>query len=367
VIATFDPTLFASRPQSLADRAGVIGSLMRQRRDASDDQCGTGGDDPFVTAFEEACTPKPETTVWGGGFSRHMSYDGGYGQTLHVLNDAEDGFEMVELGDAPTLDYDTSVYGGAGGIDWTNGTGLTLGAMAGYGAESMDASSPWAPSYNNDAQGFFAGAYGRAMAGPAAIDFDIAGGRLSHSDKRLVNDNLAMDDTGYYHGESWRTASYDSWWLSLGGALSADLTVGGGWTVTPRAAGFYAWEWINGYSETGGMDPDTNATVASQNVSVAEGQLELALSRQVMEMVRFTARGGYLARATSGDDTVEVTLLTMTKDVPTHTENPSALYAGGAFDFGLSDTASLQLGGTAFFDGHGMSGYEVTGSLGVTF
>jgi hypothetical protein len=28
-----------------------------------------------------------------------------------------------------------------------------------------------------------------------------------------------------------------------------------------------------------------------------------------MEMVRFTARGGYLARATSGDDTVEVTLL----------------------------------------------------------
>jgi Autotransporter beta-domain len=359
-IATFDPTLFASRPQSLADRSGVIGSLMRGRRAADGcDPLAIGGDKP------ERPLCGPQTTVWGGGFGRHMSYDGGYGQTLHVLNDAEDGFDTAQFGDDPTLDYDTSVYGGAGGVDWTNGSGLTIGAMAGYGAESMDASSPWAPSYDNHAQGFFAGAYGRAMAGPAAIDFDIAGGRLSHSDSRLVNDNLAMDDTGYYHGESWREASYDSWWLSLGGGLSADLAAGG-WTVTPRVAGFYAMEWIDGYTETGG-DPATNASVAAQNVGVFEGTIELAVSRQVMQAIRFTARGGYVARSATGDDTVEVTLLDMTRDVPTYADNPSALFAGGGFNVDLPGTASLQLGGRAFFDGHGMSGYEGTASLGVTF
>ena len=140
----------------------------------------------------------------------------------------------------------------------------------------------------------------------------------------------------------------------------------GDWTLTPRVGGRYAMEWIDGYTETGG-DAGTNAVVGSQDVEVAEGQIELALSRLVMENVRFTGRGGYLARTTMGDDHVEVTLFDTTQDVSIDAADPSSFYAGGNMVVNLPGSAILQTGGQVFFGDDGMSGYEVTASVGARF
>jgi hypothetical protein len=345
-IATFDPTLFAARSPALADRAGEIGGLMRARRDAAgEDPCaaGGGGADLPAYAYEEpaaGCTLQPGTTAWVAAFGRVMDYDG-----------AE-----------ATLDHTTKTYGGAGGFDWVNGNGLTLGAMIGYGAETMDASSRWSQSYDNKADGFFAGAYGRAGAGPVFVDLDVAGGYLDHDDSRFVNDNLAQDSTGFFDGASWRSADYDSWWARIGAAIGTDIAMGA-WTLTPRVGGFYAMEWIDGFSETGG---DAGATVASQNVGVAEGHVELALSRMVMANARFTGRGGYFARTSTGDDGVDVTIYGTTESVPTDADDAAGFYAGGDLVVDLPGSAVFEIGGSAFF-GEDVSGYQGNASLGIQF
>jgi hypothetical protein len=125
-------------------------------------------------------------------------------------------------------------------------------------------------------------------------------------------------------------------------------------------------EWIDGYSESGGA-AGTNATVGSQDVGVAEGRIELAASRELMSDVRLTGRGGYLARTSTGDDSVDVTLFDMTEDVPTYDDDASSFYAGGDLVILLPGMAALQLGGNAFFGGDGMFGYEATASVDARF
>ena len=154
-------------------------------------------------------------------------------------------------------------------------------------------------------------------------------------------------------------------WGSVGAAVSVNIEARD-WTITPRIGGRYAMEWIDGYTETGG-DAGTNAVVSSQTVEVAEGQIELALSRLAMENVRFTGRGGYLARTSTGDDHVEVTLFDTTQDVSIDAADPSSLYAGGNMVVDLPGSAILQIGGQVFFGDDGMSGYEVTASVGARF
>jgi hypothetical protein len=349
LITTFDPTVFSASSSQLADRSGVLGSVIRDRLDASGTGCSSNGSgaDRFATGFGDPgasdCSLQAGTTVWAAGYGRHMDYDG----------------------DEGVVDHEGNHYGGVGGFDWTNGSGLTLGGMGGYGGESMDASSLWSSSYENTAQGFFAGFYGRTDAGPLVIDFEAAGGHLDHDNNRFVNDNLAQDDTGFYDGVSWRRASYDSVWGSVGASVSANIKAGD-WTITPRVGGRYAMEQIDGYTETGGST-GTNAVVSSQTVEVAEGQLELALSRQALENVRVTGRGGYLARTAMGDDHVAVTLFETTEDVSTFANDPSSFYAGGNMVVDLPGNSILQIGGQVFFGDGGMSGYEGTFSVDARF
>jgi hypothetical protein len=180
LITTFDPTVLGARSSALADRSGVLGAVVAGRLDARGaDICpvGGGGADLLRGDFG-GCAAEPETAVWAAGFYRSIDYDGS----------------------AATLDHTNEVYGGAGGFDWVNGDGLTFGAMAGYGLETMDASSRWATSYDNEAKGFFGGAYGRQEFGTVKVDLAVAGGQLDHDDDRFVNDNLAYDATGFYDG-----------------------------------------------------------------------------------------------------------------------------------------------------------------------
>ena len=283
LITTFDPTVFAASSSQLADRSAVLGSVIRGRLDARGEGCFSCGGVAHRLA-----------TIWAAGFGRHMDYDGHEG----------------------VVDHEVNHYSGVVGFDWTNGSGLTLGAMTGYGGESMDASSPWTSSWENTAQGLFAGFYGRNQVGVGAA----------------VSVNIEARD----------------------------------WTITPRIGGRYGLERIDGYTETGG-GAGTNAVVGSQDVEVAEGRIELALSRLVRENVRFTGRGGYLARRSTGDDHVEVTLFDTTRNVSTWADDPASFYTGGNMVVALPGSAILQIGGQVFFGGDGMSGYEGTASLGGRF
>ena len=129
------------------------------------------------------------------------------------------------------------------------------------------------------------------------------------------------------------------------------------WTITPRIGGRYAMERIDGYTDAGG-DSGTNTVVGSQGVEVAEGRIELALSRLAMEIAGFTGRGGYLARMTTGDDPVEVTLFDTTQNVSTWADDPSSFYAAGNMVVDLPGSAILQIGGQVFFGDGRMSGCE---------
>ena len=92
--------------------------MIRGRLDTRDEGCFSCGGGAHRLA-----------TIWAAGFGRHMDYDGHDGVLGHQSN------------------HD----GGVGGFDWTNGAGLTLGGLAGYGGESMDASSLCTSSWENTA------------------------------------------------------------------------------------------------------------------------------------------------------------------------------------------------------------------------
>ena len=56
---------------------------------------------------------------------------------------------------------------------------------------------------------------------------------------------------------------------------------------------------------------------------MAEGRIELALSRLVRENICFTGCGGYLARRSTGADHVEMTLFDTTWNVSTNADDPA--------------------------------------------
>lgn len=345
-VATFDPTALSGSANALGDMSGNLSALMGQRlslsrasgsaegeADASFLSAYSGNEettdntaiDRIATAFRD--TSDADTGWWVSGFGSYADHDG----------------------TAATLDHTYDHFGVATGYDWQPSSALTLGAMVGYGTGSFDTDSRFAGSFDNSADGAFAGFYGRAdLANSMFVDFALSSGLLSHSDSRFVNDNLAP------LGVSSASADYDSWWLSPELTLGMEISdvMGSQWSYIPSASIRYALQSVDGYTETG--PSAANATVNAHDVAMLETRLELAGMRDFeLATLRghFGGRFGWQHRSAMGDDAVAITMIGQNNSVSTFSQDGSTVYVGVDAAMDVGNSASVALGGEYSFSG----------------
>jgi len=296
--ATYDPTALAAAEDQLGELTGLISDLAARK---------TSEDD-----------------AWIAGFGSVADVDG----------------------NGTTLDRDLTNGGLAVGANRRVNDAFRVGGMVGYAWSAIDASSRWTKSQDNKSNGFFARANGQIALERFYVDLGLSAGTREHDGRRFVNDNLALTN-GQTLGQSWATSDYMSWWISPEIAVSTDITGPDGWTMTPLAQLRYAFEAINGYSETGS---DANATVASRNLGLIQAKVELAASK-TFGTTSFTARAGFQSRNSVGDDSATVTLLDLSQSVSNGSENQYAGYVGADAGF-MIGTATLNIAGKALIGNH---------------
>lgn len=310
--ATFDPTRFASSVDQLNKITGTISDLAGQR-----ERMLGGDNDVWVRAF---------------------------------------GHLAVFEGDAATLNRNITSLGLAAGGSARVSDHMLLGLTGGYIGNIATAHSRFATSIDNKTHGLFANANGQLSLDAFFVGFGLSAGASAHNDRRFVNDNNAS------LGESWSSASYGSWWLSPQISIGTSLAAADGWVVTPSAQVRYAFESIQGFTETGS---NANAIVGAHTVGVGEAKLEIAAAKD-FDFGTLTGRVGAKARRAFGATGADVTLLGQTKTVNYQAADQFAGYVGVDANFALSETAELNISGEALL-GTGASSFGGSATLSNSF
>lgn len=313
VYATIDPSAFSAAANMLADLSGMVSTMAKTGMNQTGEKNG----------------------VWIAANGTRMDYDGDK---------------------RATMDQDTRVMGGS--IGYTHHfDGFKAGVMAGYSDAELQVGSFYRDlyrhSYDNDTRGGFAGIYGNTDIGWLNVNVGLSGGRLNHDDKRFVNDNLK------WWGISYAKADYDSTWYSPEVTLSVPFEAGEGFTITPNLHLQYTKQNIDSYTEKGS---DSNARVASRDIAVSEAKVGLDVSKTV-GMARFMGRVGYLNRNSHGDNSVRVTMIGDTQDVPFFYQDINAVYVGAGVNINLGDRVDFNLSGNYLTGKDFDNGGNVTGML----
>lgn len=343
-VATFDPTLLTSQSDALGDltsllsRAGlgaVQGFGASSRSDTGFSALG------FMPVDDGAAVAQRLGRVWATVLGGQMDHEGG----------------------ATTLDSTIGHLGLAGGFTWQHTPSTTLSAMAGYIAGSNEADVTWSPSFDHDTHTLFASLHGEHQLDWAALQFGVTAG-YSHVDhNRFVNDNLAL------LGESWVSADYGGFFVSPELALSTDIVLESGQTLTPNAGLRYAVQWLGGYSETGAISPAANATVENRFVGTLEARAGLDVTRSFAFGTRtgtLTGRIGYLGRWSTGDDGTGITLNGVTQTVTSDAQDLNALTVGATLRSDLGETAFLELDAN-YLLGDTAQGFDGRITVGIAF
>jgi hypothetical protein len=321
--ATYDPTIFASSSDALADMTSAVSSLTPGRFNGTD----------------------KEHPIWARGFGTTSSYSGTYS------------------GADTTLDRNYIFSGVALGYDAIRSKDLVVGLLGGYGQTSITADAESTQSFNNTSDGGFLGLYGQKRWKDWAFDFALYGGVQSFQQQRYVNDNLA------YLGNSSTQASFQGWWIAPELAATVKLAEVNGWSLLPTARLRYAQQWMGGYTETGGGA--ANAAVSGRNVTIGQSFVGVGTRKTIKtklgkntKMV-LDGQVGYMYRGAVGDDTVDVTMIGQSLSLPTEisSRNAVAVSAGVALD--LSSAVTLKIRGDAAAGG-GMN-YVGGGWAGLSF
>ena len=305
---TYDPTLFASSFDALADMATTISSMIPGRFNGSDNHY----------------------PVWAKGFGIKSSY----------------------AGTSATLDRNYSFSGVAIGYDAMRTKDLTLGVMGGYGQSGQTADGKTAQSFNSASDDGFMGIYGQKRWKNLAVDVAIYGGAQNFQQQRYVNDNLA------YLGNSSAKASYQGWWVSPEAGVTYDAGMISGWTILPTARLRYAQQWLGGYTESGGGA--ANASVSGRSVAIGQGFIGIGTRKTIKtnlgndtKMV-LDGQIGYLYRGVVGDNTVGVTMIGQSLALPTEASSRSAVAVSAGVSLDLSKAVALKIRGD-FEAGGGMN------------
>jgi hypothetical protein len=247
-------------------------------------------------------------------------------------------------GNSISLPTGVGLWGAAIGQDTILANGMRAGIFGGYSAATANAFDNGDLSVESQAEGYFAGAYGRAEIGLFYVDAAVSGGTNNHEASRYIADGQL--------GEVAADAEYSSWWISPEIAAGADIAAGNGWTYSPNARLRYAFESFEGYSEKG--PSASNATVSQRQAEIAEGRIEIAFARQ-MDDVLFSAQLGWLQRWGMGEGDAEISVFGVSKTLAASSPDASAGYAGAGFDIAVAEGLLINLAGEATF------GSDITG------
>lgn len=315
--ATIDPSAFAAAPNLLADFSGMASRMAN-----------------------DALKPLAPTRngLWVAARSKRMDYDG-------------DG--------SATLDQDIDSSGFAAGYTRDIGNS-SVGVMLGHGQSTLEVASLWkdyySHSYDNEAKGAFAGVHGVAALGPVRLGLGLSGGRMSHDDKRFINDNLERD------GQSYATASYDSTWYAPELSLSLPIALGASSSITPNVQGRYMVQKIDGYSERGS---NADATVDKRTIKVEEVAAGIDFTHSFGRS-SITASIGYLQRKLRGSDSVRVSMIGDTHEVPYFAQDLKAGFVGVNYALNLQDNLALNLSANYLSGSEGKGG-SIGASLKMKF
>lgn len=352
IVATFDPTLLASETDALGDLTALLSRVGRSALGSPGPDLAVGGNSPLAYQREDDSRPDSVRAtdraiqadgvthrmgrVWATGLGGHMDFDGS----------------------ATTLDSTIEHIGFAAGYRWQHSTEMTLNAMGGYVSGKAKADAPWAQSFDHDVDTVFAGLAGEKDLGRGAIQFGLTAGYQWVDHNRFVNDNLAP------LGESWVTAKYGGVFVSPELAVSTDIAMTNGVTLTPNAGLRYAAQWLGGYSETGAFNPAANATVDARFVGVLEARAALEASR-AYEFGILSGRIGYLGRWNGGNDVAGITLNGSTQDVASGYQALNAVTAGATLRSDIGEAGFLELDASYLYGdtAHGFGGWLTTGRV----
>jgi hypothetical protein len=299
--ATYDPTIFASSTDALADMTNTISSMIPGRFNGTDSQ----------------------HPLWARGFGMTSNYSG----------------------TTTTLDRSYVLSGVAMGYEAKRSKELTIGLLGGYGQTSLTADGNTTQSFNNSSDGGFMGFYGQKRWGDTSFDFALYGGVQSFQQQRYVNDNLA------YLGNSSTKASYQGWWIAPELGLTAKAGEVNGWSILPTARVRYAQQWMGSYTEAGGGS--ANATVNGRNVSVGQSFVGIGTRRTLKTTLgkntKMVLEGqvGYVYRGAVGSDTVGVTMIGQSLSLPTETTSRNAVAVSAGVTIDLSTAVALKIRGDA--------------------
>jgi uncharacterized protein with beta-barrel porin domain len=305
--ATYDPTVFASSSDALADMTNAISSLAPRRFNATDN------DHP----------------IWAKGFEMASSYEGSHS----------------------TQERAYSLSGIAIGYDAKSSKELTIGVLGGYGKTSLTAEGKTIRSFRTTSDDGFTGIYGQKRWRSYAVDFAILGGLQSFRQQRFINNNLALD------GTSNANASYQGWWISTEAGVIFNAGTIYGWSLQPMAHLRYAQQWMGSYAETGGGS--ANANVNGHSVAIGQSFVGIGASKTIKtNMGKDTklildGQIGYMYRGATGDDTLEVTIIGQSLSLPTEFSGRNAVAVSAGITIDLSSAVALKIRGD-FASGDGM-------------
>ena len=315
IYATLDPSAFSAAPKQLADLTGMTSSLMRNAMARTPQP--TRADAPSAKGAVPVRAATQQSSVWMAAAGGQMDYDG-------------DG--------RATLDQDTDLYGFAAGYTYDFTPERRMGFMAGYSNSSLEVgstySSIYSNSYDNSADGGFLGIYGSSLLGDYTLDLSLAGGWLSHDDRRFVNDNLL------WWGRSNASSGYDSSWLSPEIRVSRLFGMADGWSCAPSLGLRYSMQNVDGYTENGS---NSNAKVDSRDLATLETTLEAQVAR-VTSFGGFGFRGGYFYRSNTGDEQVRITMIEDTRNVSFFADDEGYGFIGADATFNMTESAVLNVG-----------------------
>ena len=370
--ASFDPTGIASRTNMLADTAWLASGFMRH------------GLDSLSNGTEQY-------RLWASGGYNSQSYDG---------NDS-------------TLDQDVSVWGGALGGAMHVAEHTTASVMLARNYASMSAESRFSASYDNSSDGFAGGVFVRHSQSGFQLDAGLNLGWTQTNVRRFVNDNLAgsrgvggsarsgnggnggaggnggvgnggnggnggagEDDPGSVDasatlGQSTNKADYDAWWFSPEIGVAYDYALTDTTTLRPSARLRYAMETSSGYTESSNSDRVSDddvssaAKVGGYETGVFEADLDLMLVRG-FDWGLASVSMGYILRAVTSDDDVDVTMLGVTQAVPVDVANFNAPYLAADVRWAITEKLDVDVSGRAVLT-DGNVGLGVTATIGGTF
>ena len=316
--AVMDPSGFAAMPNLMSDLAGTIANSVAGHN-------------------QESATGTPFWVEVAGG---QKTYDGETDATL-----------------SQTVTTGASIFG----MDILRKPLATFGIMAGFDKSDVSVDSPYSYSYSNGAQGMFLGLYGTRAYGWTLLSGSLAAGWLTHDDNRFVNDNM-IDNNAQRLGKDEATSSYSSTWLSPSLGITAPMVGPADITFTPDMRLLYARQDVDGYTEEGS---NANATVAAHTIETGEIRAGFGLSKPIGNML-FSTRAGYSYRKNLGEDSVQVTMMDETADVPFFYTDAGAAFVGVGVDAALGEQARLRLR-TDAVRGDGVEGISASGGLVFNF